>query len=168
MSDDSALPDQPVTRFDTLADYQLHAMRLLLDASHALMLYEHDFSAIGLESASGAAAIEAFCLRSAQEGALRILLRTPRYVEAQAPRLMRLLQQYGHRMTVRVVRKGTLCGDQPYLLNDGGGYVMRFHHDAFRGKTSANERETWARLKSEFEEAWGCAQPGPSGSALGL
>lgn len=168
MSDDSALPEQPVTRFDTLADYQLHAMRLLLDASRELMLYEHDFSTIGLESASGAAAIEALCMRSVREGAVRILLRTPRFLETEAPRLMRLLLQYGHRMTVRVVRKGTPCGDQPYLLNDEGGYVMRFHHDAFRGKTSANERETWARLKSGFEEAWGCAQPGPSGSALGL
>lgn len=165
MSDASA---QPVTGFDTLAEYQLHATGLLTVATREIMLYEHDFSAIGLESAAGATALEAFCLRSAQECALRILLRTPRFVETQAPRLLRLLQRYGHRISVRLVRKGATGGDQPFLLNDVGGYVMRFHHDAFRGKTSPLERETWARLKSGFEDAWASAQAGPTGAPLGL
>lgn len=165
MSDDTP---QPASPFDTLAEYQLQALRLLAAATREVMLYEHDLSAIGLESVAGAAAIEAFCLRSSQESAMRILLRTPRFVETQAPRLLRLLQHYGHRMTVRVLRKGATSGDQPYLLNDCGGYAMRFHHDAFRGKFSPNERETWARLKSGFEETWASAQPGPTGGALGL
>lgn len=165
MSDETA---QAVTAFDTLADYQLHALQRLQAAAREVVLYEHDFSAIGLESAGGAAAIEAFCQRSTQEGALRILLRTPRHIEAHAPRLLRLLQHYGHRITVRVLRKGATSAEQPFLLDDAGGYVMRFHHDAFRGKTSDSERETWARLKSGFEDAWSGAQPGPSGASLGL
>lgn len=149
-------------------DYREVALDLCGSARQELILYDQDFELTGLESRAGNAALEALCVRTRVIHGVRILVRSPRFIERDCPRLQRLLQQFGHRIVVRVVRKGDASSDQPFIVNDNTGYVLRFHHDSMRGKAHTADSETANRLIAQFETMWMNATNGPNGATLGL
>lgn len=149
-------------------DYSLLALELCESARQELVIYEHDFEMSGLESRAGNAALEALCVKSRANHGIRILVRSPRFIERDCPRLQRLLQQFGHRIIVKVVRKGDASSDQPFIVDDNANYVFRFHHDGPRGKAQRSDSLVASRLIAQFETMWMNATNGPNGARLGL
>lgn len=161
----AADPPRPLTEF---ADYSQTALALCESARQELVIYDHDFERTGLESRAGIAALEALCVRSQANHGIRILVRSPRFIEQYCPRLQTLLQRFGHRVIVKVVRKGEATSDQPFIVDDNTAYVLRFHHDSSRGKADSGDSVIANRLIAQFESMWMNATHGPNGAKLGL
>lgn len=158
----------PPHLFAEFGDYREIALELCGAARQELVIYDHDFEMTGLESRTGIAALEALCVRTRANHGIRVLVRTPRFIERDCPRLQRLLQQFGHRIVVKVVRKGEASSDQPFIVDDNSGYVLRFHHEAARGKAHGADSLTANRLIAQFDTMWMNATNGPNGARLGL
>lgn len=155
----------------TLAEYgaySLLALELCGSAREELVIYDHDFEMTCLESRAGNAALEALCVRSRMGHGIRILVRSPRFIERDCPRLQRLLQQFEHRIIVKMVRKGEASSDQPFIVDDNANYALRFHHDGPRGKAQLGDSLVASRLIAHFETMWMNATNGPNGARLGL
>lgn len=153
---------------DTLAEYRAQVLDRVALATARLDVFDHDLGEIGLESSSAIQALEQLCQRGVMPEAVRLLIRDPRFVEKSCPRLMLLLQRFAHRMELRLVRSSLPSHDQPFVIADDEAYVMRFHHDSPRGKSDTRDAAQCAHLRAHFETMWLSAQPGPSGTALGL
>ncbi|MBW7859837.1 MAG: hypothetical protein H3C33_01905 [Rhodocyclaceae bacterium] len=154
--------------FDTYAEYRRAVLELLRSARQTIVLFDPDLSQTGIESLHGAEAIAAFCERTTFPESLRIALHSPRYVERECPRLLRLVSQFGHRITIRITSARFRNQEQPFLVVDGEHYVTRFHQDDPRGKLCMEDGEGAATLLSHFEILWQHARPGPTGTPLGI
>lgn len=160
--------EPPPRTLAEFGEYSQVALALCESARQKLVIYDHDLEKTGLESRAGIAALEALCIRSGATDGIRILVRSPRFIERDCPRLQQLLQDFGHRIVVKVVRKGEATSDQPFIVDDNTAYVVRFHHDGPRGKAHSADSLVANRLLAQFETMWQNATNGPNGAKLGL
>ncbi|MFN3985936.1 MAG: hypothetical protein ACK4KV_10620 [Rhodocyclaceae bacterium] len=156
-------------RFDTYADYRAGIAELLELTTQTLTVYDADLSATGLESPAACSVLERLCRESRREDAIRILLRTPRHLERDCPRLLRLLEHYGHRVSVRVRNAaGNNMDEGCFIVADGRHLITRFHSDAPRGKLLTDAGPECTPYLVQFEPLWVAGRPGPSGGRVGL
>lgn len=157
-------------RFDTYGDYRSGVAEVLALATQTLTIYDADLSATGLESTPVSSILERLCREAQREDAIRILVRTPRHLERDCPRLLLLLEHYGHRMSVRVRHHAAASAveDRCFIVADGQHLITRFHSDAPRGKLRTDAGSECTPYLVQFEPLWIASRPGPSGGRVGL
>ena len=155
------------THLDGTADYVAALDTLCTLTQHQLYVFEKDFDNIGFNSEARYNILRTFLL-SGSSHRLHLLAHDTRPMTQHCPRLMMLLQQFGHNMHIYQTPKHLLTQTAPFAVADEMNFVRRFHFDDPRGILAQNDPEGARILKSRFEEMWAASHPAVSATTLGL
>ncbi|MDR2260107.1 MAG: hypothetical protein LBE06_04065 [Azoarcus sp.] len=155
----------------TWSDYRDAVAGLLADTQTRLTVFDPDLAETGLESPQCAASLAVLVGRDPPGEAIRFLLRDPSHLERDCPRLMRILADFSHRFTVRVLRPEQIerAPESAFIIADSDNVALRFHHAFPRGRVNRGDSAAAAELSALFETFWLEAEQGPTGAKpLGL
>ena len=132
-----------------------------------LFIFEKDFIDIGFNSRARFEILRSFLL-SNPNNRLQLLAHDTRNISQYCPRLMTLLQQFGHNMFIYQTPKNLQHLTEPFAVADESNYVRRFHFDDTRGVFVQNDGEKGRVLNARFGEMWQASQPNSATSTFRL
>jgi hypothetical protein len=154
-------------RLETVAQ-QIAAIDLLIGlARERIQVFDVDLSRWGWNSVARAEALSHF-LRVTPNARLDIIVHETRWVEASCPRLMNLLRNYGHAMTLYRTGSDARSALDPLMIVDARHYLHRYHIDQPRATLVVGMPQAARPLVTRFEEIWATGEPGLSGTVTGL
>ena len=160
-------PQSRESRLDTVAA-QIDAIDELIGmAQNTLQVFDIDLSQTGWNSATRAVNLAAF-LRRAPAARVDIIVHDTRWLQGSCPRLINLLRQYSHGITVYQTGPEAKIAMDPLCIADGRHYLHRFHIDQPRAVLVLENPQQTSPLATRFEEIWATGEPGMAGSVLGL
>jgi hypothetical protein len=99
---------------------------------------------------------------------IQIVLHDASNLQRDCPRLINLLRQYSHAVTVHETEPQAKAVYDPFAVMDDRDYVHRFHYDDSRGLLGLNDPHEARGFVQRFEELWEASAPAASGTTLGL
>lgn len=108
-----------------------------------------------------------FCLES-RRGQIRVLLHDPVPAYSKAPRLVDLLRQFSHVLTIHETPHQAKGVYDPFAISDDRHYVHRFHLNRGVGILALDDPVGAKALLDRFEELWAVSEPAISATTLGL
>ena len=160
-------PPSRVVELDTIAAQATAIDELIAIARHHIRVFDQDLSQTGWNTAARADRLAAF-LREFRGRSLDIIVHDTRYLEAACPRMMSLLRNYGHAMTIYRTGAEARIATDPLMIVDGMHYLHRFHFEQPRAALGVSQPQQTQPLASRFEEIWVTGEPGVTGTVLGL
>jgi len=160
-------PPSRVVELDTIAAQAAAIDELIAIARHHIRVFDQDLSQTGWNTAARADRLAAF-LREFRGRSLDIIVHDTRYLEAACPRMMSLLRNYGHAMTIYRTGAEARIATDPLMIVDGMHYLHRFHFEQPRAALGVSQPQQTQPLASRFEEIWVTGEPGVTGTVLGL
>lgn len=107
-------------------------------------------------------------LRASRVNRLQIVLHDAGGVERHCPRLMKLLRQFSHAISIRETLRGAKHVYDPFVVFDASHYVHRFHYDYLRAAQGTNDVDGAQQLIDRFTEIWEASAPAVSADVTGL
>lgn len=153
-------------RVDTVAAQVKAIDALLALARQHVQLFDIDLAQGGWHAAARVDALTRF-LRQ-RNARFDVIVHDTRWMEANAPRFVRLLRQYGHAMTVYRTGAAARAAMDPLLIVDERHHLHRFHIDQPRATVAVDLPQATKPLVTRFEEIWATGEPGLAGTVLGL
>ena len=154
-----------IERFDTRTQFQQELRTLLARARETLDLFDPDFALFTLGTPETDAALRRFLHAG---GTLRLAMHDSAWLEREAPRFLRLLRDYSHRIECRLTPRGLRQLTDSFAIADGMHVVRRFHSGHLRG-ASAFDAPVEADLPRErFSAIWADSLPGLHPTVTGL
>ena len=101
-------------------------------------------------------------------GRLRLVAHSNLALQRDAPRFLKLLQDYGHLIECRVTSKSLRLLTDSFVVADGAHLVRRFHADHFRGEADFNAPSSTQTSLERFEGIWAETMPGLQADVTGL
>lgn len=99
---------------------------------------------------------------------IQIVLHDASNLQRDCPRLINLLRQFSHAVTIRETEPQAKAVYDPFAVMDDRDYVHRFHYDDSRGLLGLNDPHEARGFVQRFEELWEASAPAASGTTLGL
>jgi hypothetical protein len=164
-SDDRPQPSERM--LDTLASLAGAIDELVAIAQQRLQVFDVDLSQGGWQSAARAQALAAF-LRRARHARLEIIVHETRYIETSCARLLVLLRQHAHAVTIYRTSGEARKAMDPLVIADGRHFLHRFHVEQPRASLAIEHPQLARPLVMRFEQIWATGEPGLSPSVLGL
>lgn len=155
------------TQFDSVAGYTAALDKVCAAASHSLIVFEINYEGIGFNAEARYDTLRRLLLAS-NNNRLRLLAHDPQHLVRFCPRMMMLLRQFSHSMSIFQTPQHLHHVTEPFAVADDNTFVRRFHFDDTRGVLAQNDPSGALDLKSRFEEMWTCSHPCASATTLGL
>jgi hypothetical protein len=153
-----------VLRFDTQREFGVHVRACIAHARVSLQMVDPDFGVFPLGMADVDAALRQFL---AGGGTIELAMHRCAHIERHAPRLLRLLRDFGHRIACRATPASLHTLSDSFCIGDQAHIVRRFHSDHLRGEAAfGNPPATeisLARFKALWLESRPCLHPGTTG-----
>jgi len=111
--------------------------------------------------------IRRFCLDS-RRNQLRIVLHDPHPLYRACPRLLNLLRQFSHVITIHETQDQAKNVYDPFVMADDRHYMHRFHHDGAEGILGIDDPLGARALRDRFDELWTASDPAVPATTLGL
>lgn len=140
---------------------------ILTNARAELLIFDQDLSRGDFASLQKIALFEQF-LSGNINSHLTIVLQSTVFFQEKCPRLLKLLETYGHKMTVHETNDSAKHAKDCFILADGKHYIKRIHIDQARFKYALDDAETVRQLNSRFEELLETIQNKVTVTNLGL
>jgi hypothetical protein len=166
-TDAEAPPEPRVVQLNTVAEQATATDQLIGLARHHIRVFDQDLAQTGWNSSARADRLAAF-LRAVRGRRLDVIVHDTRYLESACPRMLRLLRNFGHAMTILRTGDEARVATDPLIVVDGLHYLHRFHFEQPRAALGIAQPEQTQPLASRFEEIWSTGEPGVSGTVLGL
>ena len=161
----SSLPENTV--LTSRREYEVALTAVLAHAQHKLFIFDPDLSFGGFEAAENVSRLRDLLVRQ-HAAKVTFVLQDARYLLDRCPRLLGLMRQYQHAMTVyETSDEGKRVSDS-FVLADDHAYLRRFHVDQVRFKFSLNDTATARLLGLRFEELLQLTHHQISTTPLGL
>ena len=157
--------DRQVIPFTTRAEFQQHLATCLSGARHTLQMFDPDYSIWQLGSSATEAELRRFLHAG---GKLQLVAHDGRLIEREAPRLMRLLKDYGHLIELRRTSPQLRQLTDSFCIADQRDMVRRFHADHFRGEASFNAPQDLQTSLERFLTIWIESSPALVQNSTGL
>jgi hypothetical protein len=153
--------------FETPAELRA-AFDALLAASHRqLRLYDRDLHLYELDHAPRHAALRAFCVAGGGRS-IELLLDDLGHLARDHPRLVQLVRDFGHVLSIRQADPAAPRPDQAFVVGDRHGVLLRADKATIHGTCHADDAARAAPLLQEFEAMWQRAPAQLSATTLGL
>lgn len=123
-----------------------------------LYIFDKDFINCGFNSSTRFELLNKFLLAN-PKNQLMLLAHDTLPLSQYCPRLMTLLQTFGHNMFIYQTPQNLQHLSEPFAVADQSHYTRRFHFDDPRGILALNDREGAALLQSRFMEMWSPSHP---------
>ncbi|HEX8788593.1 MAG TPA: hypothetical protein VF793_20585 [Telluria sp.] len=157
--------DEQRIEFDTRAGFQ-QQLRALLDRSFVTLdLFDPDLALFQLGAPDVDAALRRFLHGG---GLLRLAMHAAVHLERQAPRFMRLLRDYDHRIECRLTPRSLRQLTDSFAIGDGLHLVRRFHSDHLRGVATFDAPQETELHRERFAAIWAESEPGLQPTITGL
>lgn len=140
---------------------------ILASAQHRLCIFDQDLRRGEFSSLKIYEILRSF-LSSHINSQLVIVLQDTTFFREKCPRLMELLEIYGHKMTVYETNSTVKHAKDCFILADDRHYIKRIHIDQARFRYAFDDAITIDGLKSRFEELLEATQDSVSSTTLGL
>lgn len=111
--------------------------------------------------------IRRFCLES-RRNQLRIVLHDPHPLYRACPRLLGMLRQFSHVISIHETQEQARNVYDPFVLVDDRHYAHRFHYDGAQGMLAFDDPHGARTLRDRFEEIWAASDPAIPATTLGL
>ncbi len=144
------------------------AINLVLESAHnELLIFDQDLSHGHFTSLDKFNLLENF-LTANIASQITIILQDTDFFQNKCPRLLKLLEVYGHKMHVHVTNTSVKHAKDCFILADGAHYVKRIHIDQARFKYALNDTQNVAVLNNRFTELMEATEDAITLRPLGL
>ena len=128
------------------------ALNLVIAAAqHELRIFDQDFSCGDYISVKRYELLRDFLSKNASSK-LTIILQYAQHLVDNCPRLLGLLEAYGHKMTVYETNDAAKVAKDCFVIADKCHYVRRFHMSQARFKFALDDKIEAANLNGRFDE----------------
>lgn len=128
------------------------AIDLVIAAAQVeLLIFDQDLSRGDFACVSRYGLLHDFLSKNPLAKLTLILHDTTRFSN-DCPRLLRLLETYGHKMTVYATNEAAKVAKDCFVIADNKHYVRRFHIDQARFKYNIDDETEAANLNTRFGE----------------
>jgi hypothetical protein len=159
------MSEQRTETFDTRAGFQQQLGALFKRSFVTLDLFDPDFALFQL----GTPEMDAELRRLLHAGGmLRLVMHSASHLERHAPRFLRLVRDYSHRVECRVTPRSLRQLSDSFAIGDGLHLVRRFHSDHLRGEAAFDAPEEIELPRERFVAIWAESQPGLQPTITGL
>ncbi|GAB3264406.1 DUF7931 domain-containing protein [Chitinimonas naiadis] len=149
--------------FEDLNTYRDELTKVMAGATRSVSWLDGDLAETGAHEQANAQALR-HLLAGSPQARVRLLLLSESWFWRYCPRLVELLNTYGHAFSIRTLSESDSNTPDRFLLTDNA-VVRRFHPENPRGETSIQGR-TMAQCHQEFELFWQRAEPAGEGRRL--
>jgi hypothetical protein len=153
-------------RLDGSQDYEAAIDVLLSRPQHTLRIFDRQLGA-GYNSVQRCELLRTFLLRS-RANRLYIVLHDAGNLARDCPRMLTLLRQFSHAVTVHETEGEGRRACDPVALADERDYLHRFHYDHARALLALDDPQGAHGLLQRFQEIWEASVPAVSATTLGL
>jgi hypothetical protein len=168
---DSPVPGlPPAPREQRLGDVAAHVAAIDEIVGYArsrIQVFDIDMGWSGWTRAVRVEALSRY-LRANRHAALDIIVHDTRWLEASSGRLLLMLRQFPHAVTIYKTGSEAAGAMDPLILVDRAHCVHRFHIDQPRGSLVVAQPSAVKSLAARFDEIWATGEPGLSSTTLGL
>ena len=160
-------PKSQVSELATVAEQVAAIDRLLALAQNHVRVFDLDLAQTGWGTHARVEALATF-LRGMRGRRCDIIVHDTRYIEAACPRLLNLLRNYGHAVTIFRTGPDARVATDPLMIVDRRHYLHRFHYEQPRAALGIDCPDEAHLLSNRFDEIWATGEPAISGTVLGL
>ena len=107
-------------------------------------------------------------LLASRRNRLLIVLHDASTMDRNCPRLLLLLRQYSHAVSIHETIASAKAVYDPFVIVDDRHFVHRFHYDEMRGLAALDDPIEAHSLVERFDELWEASLPAASATTLGL
>ena len=154
-------------RLETLIEYRQAFDRLLAATRQHLRIYDQDLRELALDAPQRVDALRSLCL-SGTGRRIEILLRDWALVRDRQPRLMSLLQDFGHVLSIRQEEALDEAPMEAYVLGDDRLILTRPHRDSARSLLHLDDPLACRAHLQTFDQLWQRAEGPLASRPLGL
>lgn len=97
-----------------------------------------------------------------------IVLHETANIPGDCPRLMLLLRQFSHAVSIHRTLPEARCVYDPFAVADDTRFVRRFHYDVVRGVATVGDVAATQLLLKRFDEIWQASAPSVPATTVGL
>lgn len=141
--------------------------QVISKSSNTLRVFEYNLEEGGFNTSTRFDLLRSFLLKSRQNR-LMVILHDIDYLVRYCPRMITLLTQFSHAMSIHQTTSEAKGIYDPFVIGDERHFVHRFHFDSPRGLLGLDEPVTVHPLLGKFEEIWGASTPAVFSTTLGL
>lgn len=157
--------ERQVFTFTTRGGFLEQLAACLARAEHSLRLFDPDFAIWNLGGSATDAVLRPFLKGG---GRLQLVAHDGRPMEREAPRFLRLVQDYGHVVEVRRTSQSLRQLTDSFCIADERHIVRRYHSDHFRGEAVFDGPEDINTSLERFLTIWDESGPGLYANSTGL
>ena len=151
---------------DGSQDYDEAIDILLARPQRTLRIFDRQLGA-GYNSAHRYELLRAF-LRRSRANRLYVVVHDAGNIARDCPRMISLLRQFSHAVTVHETEGQAKRACDPIALADERDYLHRFHYDHARALLALDDPQGAHGLLQRFQEIWEASVPAISATTLGL
>ena len=151
--------------FDSRTQFEALLLDCFSHARETLCLFDPDYGWWRLGHSQTDAVLRRFLQGG---GRLRLIAHSNAVLERDAPRFLKLLQDYSHLIECRISSKSLKQLTDSFAVADGIHIVRRFHSDHFRGEADFCSPASTQTSLERFEGIWAETLPGLQADRTGL
>ena len=163
-------PGKPVLlhrQLNSTGDY-VEAIDILIEhARHRLRIFDYNLEDGGYTTFRRYELLRTFLLKS-RSNRLEIILHDIDYLTRFCPRILNLLKQFSHAITVQQTTPQAKGIYDPFAIADEACFLHRFHYDDPRAMLALHDLEGSHVLIKRFEEIRAVSAPAITTTTLGL
>lgn len=148
-------------------DYEQAINSVLSQAHRTLRIFDHDLRGTGYNSAARIELLQNFLLLS-RVNRLTIVLHDTGYLTRECPRMMNLLRQFSHAISIYQTTEEARNASDPFIIADNDHYLHRFHYDHPRALLALNDKDGALELGRRFNEILEASETAVPPTTLGL
>lgn len=160
------LPNTEYRRFESLREYEAVIDSMIPQTVGIIRVFDKNLSR-AYNSPQRFEALRRFLLAS-RGNRLIIVLHETATLRRDCPRMVELLGQFAHAMSIRQTQKAAKLIYDPFVIFDASHYVHRFHYDHMRAAQGTNDVNGAQVLLDRFAEILEASVPALSANVSGL
>jgi len=151
--------------FDSRTEFETLLLDCFSRARLTLCLFDPDFAWWRLGHSQTDAQLRRFLQAGGQ---LKLVAHGNAVLQRDAPRFLRLMQDYSYLIECRLTGKSIRHLTDSFLIADAVHIVRRFHCDHFRGEADFDAPSSTQTSLERFEAIWAETVPGLQADTTGL
>jgi hypothetical protein len=156
-----------VTPIEGIAAMAEAINEVIATATNRIAIFDRDLADGGYNTVERFNRFKVFLLAN-RSNRIDIAVHNSDYMERESARLMILLRQFPHAISVHRTLPEAQRVQDGFVIADGRHYVRRFHVDHPQAQLVFHDESGAELLRRRFDEIWAYTEPAVSATVLGL
>lgn len=165
MNTDAPAPQH--TRLEGIAEYSSAIDTVVSKARRRIRVFDRNLEDLGFNSPARQELLRGFLL-ARRTNHLYIVVHDPAYLNRSCPRMLLLLRQFSHGVSIQQTHAHMQGVYDPFVIADGEHFVHRFHFDDSRSLLALDDPQETHNLNDRFDQLWEASYPAVFATTIGL